>query len=99
MCVYFIDVVAYCFVLAVALNGIKKSLASPDKSKRRTTTSLKVNAPPNQNSLKDYSLQQINDTDNRRLSFNCTETIKQGTVGGGGGGGGELGGIILNLSL
>ena len=47
-------------------------------------TSLKVNAPPNHNSLKDYSLQQIKDGDNRRLSLNCTETIKQGRGGGGG---------------
>ena len=37
-----------------------------------------INVPPNNNSLKDYSLQQINNGDNRRLSINCTESIKQG---------------------
>ena len=40
-------------------------------------TSLMVNAPPN-NCLKDYSLQQINNGNNRRLSTSCTESIKQG---------------------
>ena len=39
-----------------------------------------VNAPPNHNSLKDYSLQQINNGDNRRLSISWTESriIKTG---------------------
>ena len=40
-------------------------------------TSLMVNSPPNHNSLKDYSLQQNNNVDNRRLSISCTESIKQ----------------------
>ena len=59
-------------------------------------TSLMVNAPPNLNSLKDYRLQNINNGDNRRLSINSTESIKQGEtqqkgrsgVGGVGVGGG-----------
>ena len=41
-------------------------------------TNLMVKAPPNYNSRKDYSLQQINNWDNRRLSLNCTESIQQG---------------------
>ena len=45
-------------------------------------TSLMVNVPPNNNSLKDYSLQQIDNGDNRRLSINCTESVKQEEGGG-----------------
>ena len=57
-------------------------------------TSLMVNAPPNLSSLKNYSLQQINNGNNRRLSINWTESIKTGKkkqvcVCGGGGGDGE----------
>ena len=38
--------------------------------------SLMVNSPPNHNSLKDYSLQQINNGDNRRqTSLSLTELI------------------------
>ena len=44
----------------------------------RLLTNLMVNTPPNHNSLKDYSLHQINNGDNHRLSINCTELIKQG---------------------
>ena len=36
-----------------------------------------VKASSNHNSLKDYSLQQINNEDNRRLSLNYTESVKQ----------------------
>ena len=36
-----------------------------------------VKAPPNHNSLKDYSLQQDNNVDNRRLSVSCTDSLKQ----------------------
>ena len=80
----------------IAVNRIKKYWALPDKSKRRIPTSLMVNTPPNHNSLKDYSLQQINDGDNRRLSLNSTQSMKQERqkkrkkrgMGGGGGGGG-----------
>ena len=71
-----------------------------------------VKTPPNHNSLKVYSLQQINNGDNRRLSIYCTKSKekkerkrkkkKQGReekavgVGVGGGGGG---GMNPHLSL
>ena len=55
----------------------------------RLLTRLMVNAPPNHNSLKDYSLHQINNGDNHRLNISCTELIKWKGGGGGGGGGGN----------
>ena len=61
-------------------------------------TSLMVNAPPNHNSLKDYSLQQINNGDNRRVSINCTESIKQGRKKKKGGGGGRRVSTLTYLS-
>ena len=64
------------FVLLISLNVIKKYLAWPNKSKRRT--SLMVKAPPNHNNRKDYSLHRRNNVDNRRLSPNCTESINRG---------------------
>ena len=59
-----------------------------------------VKAPPNHNSLKDDSVQQINNGDKGRLNINCTESTRQGKVGGGGGqeGGGGGGGILTYLS-
>ena len=45
----------------------------------------------NHNGLKDYSLRQINNGDNRRLSLNYAESIKQGRQKSGDGGGGRVG--------
>ena len=62
-----------------------------------------VSAPPNHNSLKDSSLQQINNGDNRRLTHLATiahnKTGKKSVCVWGGGGGGGRGGLSPNLTL
>ena len=89
MCVHFIDVVAYCFVLAVALNGIKKSLASPDKSKRRTT-----DKPKGKRATKPQQSKRLQSAANKgwgqpQIKSQLHRNNQTGKVGGGGGGGGE----------
>ena len=88
----------FCFVLLVPLNGIKKYLARPDQSKRWITD--KPNGKRTAKSQQSKSLQQINNGDNRRLSINCAESIKQGSQNGlGVGGERERERINPNISL
>ena len=111
---YVAVVLLFCFVLLVPLYGIKHKDIWLDLTNVNggLPTSLMVNAPPNYSIVKDYSLQQINNDDNRTLNISCTQSIKRkGGMGGGGGGGqrerekkkggGERGrkGINPNLSL
>ena len=69
----------FCFCFACSFKW-KKSSTWLDLTNQNggLPTKLMVKVPPNYNSRKDYSLQQINNSDNRRLSINCTESIKQG---------------------
>ena len=63
----------FCFACSFIWNKVLTWLDLTNQNGGLPMTNSMVNAQPNHNSLKDYSLQQINNGDNRRLSINCTE--------------------------
>ena len=93
-------------VICVRAQRASLDLTKQKKRTRRTTSKPNRKATKTHQSIKDYSLQQINNGDNRRLSISCAESVQQGRkerknvcVGGAGGGGVWLSDEVRHLFL